>query len=191
MWKRLLGVVLLLPTMAQTCELDALGIISPDANVDPASVVPDNPLWRASGRYRSFDGTGNHETHFRLGAVNTTLIRRTGVGYGDGVSRMGESGLPSAREISNAVCADSQPGPNVLGASDFLWQWGQFVDHDADESSDRDAGSSLSRGCVDVVAGGEQLRHEIALPIRASEVIAVDLEHLCARNRGRGSFRRT
>jgi hypothetical protein len=36
-----------------------------------------------------------------------------------------------------------------------------------------------------VVAGGEQLWHEIALPIRASEVIAVDLKLLGTGDRSR------
>ncbi|TFH31182.1 MAG: peroxiredoxin, partial [Myxococcales bacterium] len=37
---------------------------------------------------------------------------------------------PSAREVSNIVCAEQGRTVNPLGASDFLWQWGQFVDHD-------------------------------------------------------------
>jgi hypothetical protein len=30
------------------------------------------------------------------------------------------------------LCAEAQASPNALGASDMLWQWGQFVDHDID-----------------------------------------------------------
>jgi len=52
------------------------------------------------------------------------------VDYGDMVASMAGAGRPSAREVSNALCADSQPGANLMGASDFLWQWGQFLDHD-------------------------------------------------------------
>jgi len=186
-----LATLLLLPSMAMTCQptVDPTQIlmdrISPDVDVDPASVPPPDPSGQPTDRYRSIDGAGNHMTHFELGAANTTLRRMTPMDYGDSVASMGGAGRPSPREISNAVCAETLPAPNALGASDFLWQWGQFVDHDADESSDRDAGSSLGRGCVDVVAGGEQLRHEIALPIRASEVIAVDLELLGTGDRSR------
>ncbi|MDH3485692.1 MAG: peroxidase family protein, partial [Myxococcales bacterium] len=129
---RLLVVVLVLPSMAISCGQNLLDIISPDANVDPASVDPPDPSEQPTGRYRSIDGTGNHGIHFRLGAANTTLRRLTFVDYGDGIASMAGVGRASAREVSNALCADSQPGPNALGASDFLWQWGQFLDHDID-----------------------------------------------------------
>jgi hypothetical protein len=140
---RVLGTLLLLPTMAMSCEtvdlmqltLDAM---SPDADVDPASVPPPDPSEQPTGRYRSIDGTGNHETHFWLGAANTTLRRLLDVDYGDGVASMGGSTRPSPREVSNAMCADSARPPNALGASDLLWQWGQFLDHDIDLSGEQD-----------------------------------------------------
>jgi hypothetical protein len=34
--------------------------------------------------------------------------------------------------VSNAVCAQTGEIPNARLASDMLWQWGQFVDHDID-----------------------------------------------------------
>ncbi len=39
---------------------------------------------------------------------------------------------PSPRAISNAVCDQDGSLPNALGASDYIWQWGQFLDHDID-----------------------------------------------------------
>ena len=83
-----------------------------------------------TAQFRSIDGTGNNMEHFELGAADTTLRRMTREDYGDSVASMAGAGRPSPREISNALCADTFPGPNALGASDFLWQWGQFVDHD-------------------------------------------------------------
>jgi hypothetical protein len=80
--------------------------------------------------YRSIDGTGNHLKQLDFGAADTTLRRMTREDYGDSIASMAGTGRPSPREISNALCADTFPGPNALGASDFLWQWGQFVDHD-------------------------------------------------------------
>ncbi len=41
---------------------------------------------------------------------------------------------PSARAVSNAVNASPGNLPNANGASDYLWQWGQFLDHDIDET---------------------------------------------------------
>jgi hypothetical protein len=112
--------------------------ISPNAGVDPASIPPPDPSEQSTGRYRSIDGTGNHESHFTMGAANTPLRRWMPADYGDGISSMAGAARPSPREISNAVCADSQPGPNPEGASDFLWQWGQFLDHDIDLSGEMD-----------------------------------------------------
>jgi peroxidase len=135
---RWLATLLLLPSMAMTCQatVDPIQILmdrmSPDADVDPASVPPPDPLDQPTDRYRSIDGTGNHMTHFELGAANTTLRRMTPMDYGDSVASMAGAGRPSPREISNAICADTLRGPNALDASDFLWQWGQFVDHDID-----------------------------------------------------------
>ena len=138
MRKRWLATLLLLPSVAMTCQSTAdpvqilLDGIAPDANVDPASIPPPDPSDQPTDRYRSIDGSGNHMTHFELGAAETTLRRLTDTDYGDSVASMAGALRPSPREISNALCADSLPGPNALGASDFLWQWGQFVDHDID-----------------------------------------------------------
>jgi hypothetical protein len=63
------------------------------------------------------------------------LLRIAPAGYADGISspRVGiSSTLPSAREISNVVVAQSFSIPNPQGASDMLWQWGQLIDHDLD-----------------------------------------------------------
>ncbi len=141
--RRSLLVLLVLPTMAMDCEpMDlvqmTLDRMSPDAAVDPASVDPPDPGEQPTGPYRSIDGTGNHETHFDLGAANTPLRRLMPVRYGDMVASMAGGSRPSPRAVSNAVCADSQRPPNPLGASDFLWQWGQFVDHDIDLSGEQD-----------------------------------------------------
>ena len=136
--------VLLLPSIAMTCQRGPdpvqllLDSMSPDADLDPASVPPPDPGDQPTGRYRSIDGTGNHNTHFELGAADTTLRSLAPIDYGDSVASMGGAGRPSPREISNAVCADTLQAPNTLGASDFLWQWGQFVDHDIDLTDPQD-----------------------------------------------------
>ena len=52
--------------------------------------------------------------------------------YGDGVSTLAGAGRPSPRVISNIVCDQAGSLPNVHGVSDFVWQWGQLVDHDID-----------------------------------------------------------
>ncbi len=80
---------------------------------------------------RSINGTGNNVDHPDWGAAGTPLMRKTDPVYMDG---MGEPMMPpdrnGAREISNLVFAQSGLVPNTLGLSDFVWQWGQFIDHD-------------------------------------------------------------
>jgi len=87
-------------------------------------------LASADAPYRSIDGTGNNIAHPGWGSAGADLLRLTRVAYEDGFAEMSGSGRPGPRDISNIVCA--QPGEieNRRGASSFVWQWGQFIDHD-------------------------------------------------------------
>ncbi len=129
--ERWLFLLLLLPSIAMQCSLGIIAI-GPYADVDPATVDRPDPSEKPTGPYRSIDGTGNHRILLELGAAGTPLTRLTFADYEDEIGSMTGVGRPSAREVSNALCADSQGAANELGASDFLWQWGQFVDHDID-----------------------------------------------------------
>ena len=126
-----LAVLLVLPNTALVCS-PAGARINPFKDVDPVSADPPDPGDVPTGRYRSIDGTGNHPSFFDLGAAGTPLTRFAPTDYDDFISTMAGSGRSSAREISNALCADTQNAVNALGASDMLWQWGQFIDHDID-----------------------------------------------------------
>jgi hypothetical protein len=79
---------------------------------------------------RSIDGTGNNQTHPEWGSVGSQLVRLTTVAYDDGIASPGGVGRPSPRTISNVVCAQEGSFPNAVSATDYLWQWGQFIDHD-------------------------------------------------------------
>ena len=82
---------------------------------------------------RNIDGTGNNISNPSYGSAGSDLIRLSDVDYEDGFSipRGGDpSVLPSPRAISNAVSAQSFSIPNAKGVSDWVWQWGQFLDHD-------------------------------------------------------------
>jgi peroxidase len=81
---------------------------------------------------RSIDGSGNNAGSPEMGAAGTPLLRLLPPDYADGVSALAGPARPGPREISNAVSAQDGSLPNPLRASDFLWQWGQFVDHDID-----------------------------------------------------------
>jgi len=87
---------------------------------------------RPSADFRAIDGSANNEGHEAWGAAGTALLRLMPPDYADAVSAMAGAGRASPREVSNAVAAQAAPIGNPLGTSDYLWQWGQFVDHDVD-----------------------------------------------------------
>lgn len=81
---------------------------------------------------RSIDGSGNNLQDPLMGATFIELLRLVFSDYADGISEIPEAGLPSARVVSNIVSSQDELIPNTLNASDYIWQWGQFVDHDMD-----------------------------------------------------------
>ncbi|MGE0192596.1 MAG: peroxidase family protein [Planctomycetota bacterium] len=80
--------------------------------------------------YRSIDGRGNDTVDVEEGAAGIALRRVLPSAYGDGLSTLAGADRPNPRAISNAVCAQTGDEPNAAGATDMLWQWGQFLDHD-------------------------------------------------------------
>ena len=85
--------------------------------------------------FRTITGEGNNLANSQLGREDTNLIRLFEVFYEDGFNspRVNDSQgnpLPNPRTISNLVVAQTELVPNYLNATDWLWQWGQFIDHD-------------------------------------------------------------
>ena len=71
------------------------------------------------------------------GRVEAPLIRLFDPAFEDDVNEPrggglsdGESSLPNPRTVSNELSDQGNVSGNPLGASDWLWQWGQFLDHD-------------------------------------------------------------
>lgn len=83
---------------------------------------------------RTVDGSGNNLENPDWGAAESHFIRLLSNGYADGLSQPNEEGRPSPRAVSNALAAQSESIPNSKGATDYLWQWGQFLDHDVIET---------------------------------------------------------
>ncbi len=86
----------------------------------------------AGAEFRSIDGTGNNRANPSWGKADVELLRLTSIEYGDGSDTPAGSHRASARVISNACSAQEISMPNAAGISDFLWEWGQFLDHDID-----------------------------------------------------------
>lgn len=81
---------------------------------------------------RSIDGHDNNLANPLIGAAGAQLQRRVPADYSDGLSGLAGSDRASARAISNLISAQSDSVLNPMNASDMLWQWGQFLDHDID-----------------------------------------------------------
>ena len=80
------------------------------------------------GYARTVDGSGNAVDD--AGAAGDTLLRLTDANYADGIGAMTGDDRPSARDVSNTVMQQTADMPAASGASDYLWAWGQFLDHD-------------------------------------------------------------
>lgn len=83
------------------------------------------------------DGTGNNVANPTWGAANTDFAQIGPVNFADGISAPNGQSLPSARVISNLIANQDIDGVeqdlnNNQSMSDFVYAWGQFIDHDID-----------------------------------------------------------
>ena len=79
---------------------------------------------------RAIDGTGNNLQNPTWGSAGVALLRSAPAAYLDGVQLPSGADRPGARLISNSCAVQVGSQMNAMRASDFLWQWGQFIDHD-------------------------------------------------------------
>jgi len=84
--------------------------------------------------YRTFDGSDNNLDNADWGKANTPLLRTTTPDYADESASLAVRGPrnPNPRDVSNQVCQQDVPRPNPNRLSDFVWAWGQFLDHEID-----------------------------------------------------------
>lgn len=177
----------------------ARGINPPPDRRPPASGASRE---QAASVYRSIDGTGNNQNSPPQGAAVTPLVRLLEPDYADDFSEMAGTNRPSARLVSNIVAAQTESVTNPANATDFLWQWGQFLDHDIDLTDGVDpaeqepiqipvddlhfyAGATMSfnRSVYDPESGittPRQQLNEITAWIDASNVYGSDEERLAA-----------
>lgn len=83
------------------------------------------------------NGVGNNVANPTLGAANTDFSRLGLANFADGISAPNGPTLPSARVISNLIANQDLNGTeaddnNARSMSDFVYAWGQFIDHDID-----------------------------------------------------------
>jgi hypothetical protein len=89
-------------------------------------------------------GVGNNLSNPTWGSAGTDLIRIAASAYADGLSAPAGANRPSARAISNALSdqtdlADPSQDVNTdnqKSLSDYIYVFGQFLDHDLDLTTD-------------------------------------------------------
>lgn len=129
-------------------------------------MVDINDIRTINGTNNQIDEAGNSLGEERdNGNTGAPLVRLFEPEFEDGYNEPrgggleeGESTLPNARDISNIIAPQGDTLGNPLNASDWLWQWGQFIDHDLD----------LSEG-TNILGPPEEERAEFEFNIPVSE----------------------
>lgn len=96
--------------------------------------------------FRTLDGSGNNISNTDWGATFSLLRRVAPNDYLDGIEEPKINiihGKPNPREISNSLFAQNDLINSEIGLSDFIWSFGQFIDHDLSLVGD-DPSESLS-----------------------------------------------
>jgi len=83
-----------------------------------------------SQSYRSIDGTFNNVSNIEWGASGHVLSSITSSSFSDSISSINGSDRPNPRYISNYISAQEDKINSSLSLSDYLWAFGQFIDHD-------------------------------------------------------------
>ncbi len=79
---------------------------------------------------RTIDGSNNNPLHSDYGQSSSSFITISGYEYGDSFSSPNDLDLPNPRDISNKIFSQNGDIYNHSNLSNFLWVWGQFLDHD-------------------------------------------------------------
>jgi peroxidase len=109
----------------------------------------------------SIGGTGNNVKNPTWGAAGNDLIRLTPAQYANGYSSPSLPNDPSARLISNSVNNQADPANpsqdiatvNKQSLSDFVYSFGQFMDHDMDLTQGNGAADNISVPLGDPIGG--------------------------------------
>jgi hypothetical protein len=85
---------------------------------------------------RSYDGTSNNVSNPDWGKAKGFFRNYATNGYSDLISAPGGVDRANPRAISNALGSQDEFIPNEFELSDFVWGWGQFIDHDINLNDD-------------------------------------------------------
>jgi peroxidase len=85
---------------------------------------------------RSITGWGNNVANPDWGSAGSQLLRIGPAEYSDGISSPAGATRANPRTISNTIVAQEEDAPtNSREMSAFVYAWGQFIDHDMDQTT--------------------------------------------------------
>jgi len=81
---------------------------------------------------RTFDGHSNNLFNPQWGSTGEIQLYYGGIDYADGMNAPGGADRPNSRELSNYLFDQAQEEiiNSPMELSDFVWSFGQFLDHD-------------------------------------------------------------
>ena len=106
-------------------------------SISPTSPPPSTSGVVGSQGVEPIGGVGNNIANPTWGAANTDFVRLAPANFADGIDAPNGQNLPSARVISNLIANQDVNGVeqdlnNNRSMSDWVYAWGQFIDHDID-----------------------------------------------------------
>ncbi|PSN17993.1 peroxidase, partial [filamentous cyanobacterium CCP5] len=93
-------------------------------------LIYNNPYQAGELETYTVTGSGNNLDNPDWGEAGHPLLNLAPLEYGDGYSTPAGSDRPNPRVISNALAQQDQLTPESRGLSNWIWAWGQFLDHD-------------------------------------------------------------
>jgi len=121
-------------------ETTLAGLVAKTGSL-PAALIKPAP---AKDPVPTLDGKLNNSGHTTWGIAGTDLMRFASAAYSDGLSTPAGFTRPSARLISNTLCDHTTTLPNSRNLSDWIYGWGQFVDHDLDLTTSGDVAFDIA-----------------------------------------------
>lgn len=135
-------------------------------------MVGINDIRTVDGSNNQIDADGNSLGPTRdNGNEGAPLIRLFPSAYADGFNQPRGGGaagtpsiLPNARDVSNLIAPQGTVTGNPLNASDWLWQWGQFLDHDL--------GLSEGTNILTLESEAEQTAASFNIPLAEGDILS-------------------
>jgi len=110
----------------------------------PNNILINQDIYQDNNpEFRSFEGTNNNLDNSNYGAIQTALLNKSPLEYGDGYASTAGIDRPNPRVISNAIAQQNEDIPSTQGLTNTIWAFGQFLDHDLTLVSDSEVSANI------------------------------------------------